>query len=1116
MAKPPIQKSEAVFQTDSPMRWKLFTGAVGIFLCFFVIISISVLSAIYRITPVQLIDLHKDTYKTLLNPGSPFQFRHISNAEYARMRHTLTDSAEFKYSQQIFSGALHSPWPLEPLRAGFYVNWDAASYSSLQQNIDKLNLVLPEWIFVPDSGCKAAINVDEKALHLLHEKKIPIIPMISNFFNDKWNGKNVERIIKSPHNRKEFIQSIIEITAHYGFAGVNIDFEELNLPTDEILIQFQKELYQALHEKGLIVTQDISPGNLDYNASELSKWNDFLFLMAYDQHYPSSTPGPISDIHWIEQALATTLQHIPPQKVVLCMAAYGYDWAEKSEGQDITWQEAILYAREFKGIIDFNNDNYNCSFQYTDDEDISHKVWFTDAATCYNVLRTSEDFALAGTALWRLGSEDPRIWEFYRKRHRSSDPMPSVAALSSIARHQDVDFSGEGELLDIIAEPEEGIIHVEADSSEHLISEEFYKKLPTSFAIQKYGKADKSIVLTFDDGPDPEWTPQILDLLKKENVPAAFFIVGINAEKNLDILERIWNEGHDLGNHSFSHPNLALVSADRALVEINSTGRIIECITGHSSILFRPPYNADAEPHSAEELIPVALAKKLHYITVGESIDPLDWQEGISANTIVSRIKNEEHNGSIILLHDAGGNRQETIKALPEIIHYFKSKGYKFVSIADFLNVKKSDLYPPVSDPFLNKINRFFAELLFRSQQIILILFFVGIILSLSRLGIITILAWQQKRKEKVRTFPESMDTFVSIIVPAYNEGITITKTIQSLLATKWINKEIIIVNDGSTDDTYAICLKEFSEYNTISVYDKPNGGKASALNFGIARAKGEIVICIDGDTLLDQNAINELLKYFDSQQVSAVAGNVKAGNTDSLLGRIQSLEYITSQNLDRRAFHLINGIMVIPGAIGAFRKDIIIAAGGFTRDTLAEDCDLTLALLSMGYRVEYAPGALAYTEVPEKASMFLRQRFRWTYGILQAIWKHRYMLWNKDYPVPGFIILPNALIFNIILPLISPLADILMILSFAGGYWQQTLVYYLIFTFCDLASAIIAYTFGDEKKKDLWLLFFQRFFYRQIIYFVVFKALITAIRGSIVGWGFLQRSGKAKVQASA
>jgi poly-beta-1,6 N-acetyl-D-glucosamine synthase len=369
-----------------------------------------------------------------------------------------------------------------------------------------------------------------------------------------------------------------------------------------------------------------------------------------------------------------------------------------------------------------------------------------------------------------------------------------------------------------------------------------------------------------------------------------------------------------------------------------------------------------------------------------------------------------------------------------------------------------------------------------------------------------------QKRKNKVEKPPLNEQPLVSIIVPAYNEEVNILRTIENLLKTEYKNIEIVFVDDGSRDNTYSLVTEKFSTNPNVKIYTKQNGGKASALNYGISMSNAEYVVCIDADTQLKPDAVTELIKYFDDEKVGAIAGNVKVGNHVNMLTNWQSVEYITSQNFDRRAFDLLNGIMVVPGAIGAFRKSALIKVGKFSTDTLAEDCEITIRLLMEGCTVKYSHTAISYTESPETLKMFIKQRFRWTYGIMQSVWKHKETVFNRNYKGLGLAAMPNAMLFQFMLPVISPLVDFVMLLSLISGQWFQTLMFYLVFTIVDLLASVLAFSYEKENIKKLLYLIPQRLVYRQLMFWVLLKSILAALRGTLIGWGVLKRTGTVKL----
>ncbi len=705
-----------------------------------------------------------------------------------------------------------------------------------------------------------------------------------------------------------------------------------------------------------------------------------------------------------------------------------------------------------------------------------------------------------------------------------------------------VGFEGDGEVLDIIYSPQAGKIKLEIDSTDQLIAEQNYVQLPSGYVIRKFaedttiGKGHK-LILTFDDGPSGEFTPKILDILEHEKVPATFFVVGINAEQNIPILQRIYKDGFEIGNHTFTHHNIADMSLARAALEMKLTRLLIESITGHSTILFRAPYNADSQPQSFEELAPIERSRNENYLTINESIDPNDWAPGISADTIFQRIVKQvrDGNASIILLHDAGGEtREATVAALPRIIDYFKKQGYVFTTVADLMGKTKNEVMPGVAssrDRWTRKFNFFLAEAGYWSGHILFSLFVIGILLSVGRIVLMAVLASIKRSKEKRPKLAEYTTLLitdkngwplVSIIVPAYNEQLNAIRTVNSLLAQEYPQLEIIFVDDGSKDETYLKVKEHFKENNKVQVYTKSNGGKASALNFGIQKSGGDFVVCIDADTQLKPDAVTELMKKFDDENVAAVAGNVKIGNEVNMITRWQSIEYITSQNFDRRAFDLLNCITVIPGAIGAFRKDAILISGGFTMDTLAEDCDLTMRLHRNGYHIRNCTSAISYTEAPETFRQFLKQRFRWSFGVMQCFWKHRDTVFNPRYKNFGMVAMPNILIYQMILPILAPLADIILLLSLLAASFGivvasigHIIIYYVIFSFIDIAGAALAFAYEKENLAKLLWMIPQRLIYRQLMYFILIKSFNKALKGELQGWGVLKRTGSVKEVAA-
>jgi cellulose synthase/poly-beta-1,6-N-acetylglucosamine synthase-like glycosyltransferase/spore germination protein YaaH/peptidoglycan/xylan/chitin deacetylase (PgdA/CDA1 family) len=1128
-----MSSSAQIFQSSNKYRWKSFKWLGRLLLFMLLIFGLVFFIAVHVISKQNPnIPLEGRAVKKVLSGDIPAYrqsklakkyrgFRSMINVKWAAGRGCgQADTVLDLSKSNDFSDSLG-------IRAAFFVNWDAQSYFSLKKNITKLNLVLPEWLFIDPKADTLFSVMEPRVLELIKASGIKVMPMLSNNYNGVFTGKALHRILNDPAKSDKLVQDVARFLVKNNLAGINVDFEELHEKNNEVLSNFEKKLYTTLHDLNLLVTQNVSPFNDDYDYAQLAKYNDYIFLMAYDEYNDATKPGPICSQKWIESAVDDLAKKVDPSKIVLNLAAFGYDWTKKGKATPVTYQEALAIARESDAKIDYDNDTYNLNYSYYDDKNLLHEVYFTDAATNFNSLRFATEYGLAGTALWRLGSEDSRVWEFYNKpMNKAALQNFNFKALTDVPSMATPDFIGTGEILDMVSTPTDGHITPEIDSSALLISEETYDKLPSTYVVRKYGQtSEKKLVLTYDDGPDAKYTPEILDTLAYYHVPAAFFMIGINMENNIPLVKRVFREGHEIGNHTFTHPNIAEVSKKRAYLEMDATRLLLECITGHSTILFRAPFNADSDPEKYEEMAPVALSRTRNYITVGESIDPEDWQQGeiphFTADTIFNRVVNiyNQHlaNGdssNIILLHDAGGDRSATVKATGMIIRYFESKGYTFTTIADLLHKSKADLMPPVpkgSGYRLIQLNYFLAETGFVIGQIVYVLFLTFLILGALRLFILLVLTLLEKRKEtrSIATITEYPK--VSIIVPAFNEEVNAVSSLQNLLRCSYPNFDIVFVDDGSIDATYEKVKLAFQDNEKIKIFTKPNGGKASALNYGIANTQAAYVVCIDADTKLLPDAVEKLMQHFTNPTVGAVAGSVKVGNVVNLLTQWQSIEYITSQNFDRRAFSYVNAITVVPGAIGAFSKKAIEDAGGFTTDTLAEDCDLTIRILRAGYIIENESKAIALTEAPETLKEFSKQRFRWTFGVMQTFWKHKDALFNVQYKALGWIALPDILVFKYIVPFFSPLGDLFMLLGLLSENRGKIAGYYLIFLLVDALIAAMAFAFEKEKFYKLFWIIPQRLVYRWIMLAILFRAFKRALKGELQNWGVLKRTGNVK-----
>lgn len=1024
------------------------------------------------------------------------------------------------------------------LMIAFFVNWDTPSLTAFREHHEKIDVLAPEWLQLGDSGDGSLIIKDEeenaRAIRDFIKSEqidVKIMPLLNNFNGQNWQGKLLAKVLESPEYRKRLIANVTGYLKRNHYLGVNIDFEDIPKDSQQNMRNFMKELYDACHAQDLLVSQDMPAANKEFDYAYYASVNDFIVLMNYDQHWETSAPGPVASQDWFLANVQNRLEQIPPKKLVIALANYGYDWTKLGENRyeatALSFQQCMRTARESDASPEMDPDSLNPTYEYYDENSRIHQVWFLDGTTVYNQISETKKLSPRGYAMWRLGLEDPSAWHVFSKFETS---QKVADRMRSTSYGYDVDFNGYGELLHIEETPKEGERNLKLDASLNLITDETFPKIPTGYLIDRHGRQAKKMSISFDDGPDPRYTPQILDILKEYKVPATFFVIGLAAEENIGLMKRIIAEGHEIGNHTFTHPNIDGSSVRQAEIELNLTQRLFESRLGIQSLYFRPPYSLDSEPETPSEVRLLEVAQAMGYLLVGERPDARDWDYVRQPQKILETTLKEASKGNVILLHDAGGDRSATVEALPEIITQLRNRGYEFVSLSSLIGRDRAQVMPPVpqSDRWRAKLDAIAFSLFSILNDVFQWLFVIGIIFGIGRFVFIGTLAIFQEFIRHRERFNNTFTPFVSVIVPARNEEKVIARTISALLHSDYPSFEVIVVDDGSTDNTAAQVRLASDGDPRVRLFVRENQGKSEALNFALSQSQSDIVIALDADTLFSADTMRKLVRRFEQKEVGAVAGNAKVGNRVNMWTRWQALEYVTSQNLDRRAFDTLNCITVVPGAVGAWRRDLILKAGGFTNDTLAEDTDLTISIRRMGYDIAYEDRAIAFTEAPDTLKSFLKQRFRWTYGTLQSVWKHRDTFLRRRYGSLGFIALPNVIIFQLLFPLISPLMDLLVLLSIAiyqlqryyhgNSYTSSSLVriaiFYLVFLAVDLLSCILA--FALERKEDWKLLFWllwQRLLYRQVMYYIAVKSVLAAIRGHAVGWARVERKATVAVR---
>ena len=1015
------------------------------------------------------------------------------------------------------------------LAIAFHAPWDDGSIASLRRHVDELDWLVPGWISVTGADHKVTLFPDAKGRAILakaiHRPKL--LPMVQNAIQGEWDGKGMAVLLRDPAARAALLTRVEALLFASKADGAFFDFEDLPPGAQADYRRFLAEARVRFTPRKWIVAIAVPADDPSWNLKAYAAVVDTVFLMAYDEHEQGGPAGPIASQRWFEDAVVAAAKAIPPNKLVVAIASYAYDWAPGQPTNATSVEDAWLTAHDSGVKPVFDRVSSNSRFVY-DEGGVRHEVWLADAASAHNQIAALDRMGVNAVALWRLGSEDPSIWTLFGRKHAA---LPPAAGIAEIPAGTIVDIEGDGEILRIGETPVAGSRKVTTGPGGMVTGVDF-TTLPTPFQIERTGAKPGLVALTFDDGPDSLWTPKILDILKAKAVPATFFIIGENALVERRLLQRMIAEGHEIGSHTYTHPNLATLSEGETRIELNTTQRLFQAFTGHSLRLFRAPYFGDAEPTTADEIVPVGEAQRQGYLSVGLHVDPGDWKRPGAPAIVDATIAGvegatPEKSANVVLLHDSGGDRQQTVEALPAIIDRLRAKGFRFVPVSTLAGLSHAAVMPTLTDGerAATEADLALFSLLGAGTVGLAWIFTIAISLGILRAVVLSGLALWQARREARQVFPAvDPETRVTVLIPAFNEARVIERAVRHVLDSRDVHVEVIVIDDGSKDATSQIVRDAFGDEPRVRLLTLPNGGKARALNHGLALATADIVIALDADTQFEPMTIARLARWFVDPGLGAVAGNAKVGNRVNLVTRWQALEYVTAQNLERRALARLNAMTVVPGAVGAWRAATLRAVGGYPAETLAEDQDLTIAIQRAGWRIHYDQYAVAWTEAPEGFGALARQRYRWAYGTLQCLWKHRSAIVHAKPPGLGLIGLPQAIVFQIMLAAISPIIDLALIVSIVETWlrvqahgWAQTetdlsrmLTYWLIFTAIDLLSGFIA--FALERREDwrlLWLLIPQRIGYRQIMYYVVLKAIVQALRGPSVGWGKLERSGR-------
>ncbi len=1004
---------------------------------------------------------------------------------------------------------------------GYVAEWDPASLLSLEHHSEQLTHVASDWFSLSGVEGKLLEEPSDQTRLFCVRRGLGFLPILRNLDGDAWQPEAVESLARLPQQERSLFLDKLISRLPPGSTGLIVEWSELDPTYKTETSQLIKELADHLHAANKELWFTVPTGN-DFDAFDMEVISDVadrLIAALYDENSESDDPGPLADSTWFEGWLKTMMVYGDPDQWVIAMGNYAYDWRKDNRSVvPLGFTDVMARAAQAEvnpSLVDSSADSPHFNYSQDDKQSQEHEVWFLDAITLFNQRRLSAPYHPGGVGLYRLGEEDPAVWSLLSLDADATPDAKMLASLSQINLDEHIASTGSGDFITVGDDPYPGEREVTLTPQGNLF--ERYVKFPMPESITRQGDAGPhQVALTFDDGPDPTWTPKILKILKDKGVPATFMVLGSQVQQYPDLLERIAADGHEIGNHTYTHQNVAMESDEQIDLELNATTRLIEAVTGHSTAYFRPPYNSDGTPSQPGEMNALRVARDLGYLTVTQSIDPDDWERP-GADAILQRIKAQRAaGGAVILMHDAGGDRSQTVAALPGVIDYLHARGDTIVPLSTLIGLPRDTVMPPLREedqPFSARyVYHTFAVIRFLENAAWTLLVIVTL-LALLRVSFLGSCAFRHRRLEKTHPLPlpESFPP-LSVLLAAYNEERVISSTIRHLLDSDYpAPVEIVVVDDGSKDQTASVVAAIASQEKSVKLIRQPNGGKSTALNRALVESSHQILIMIDADTMVAEDGLRMLVApLLADPEVGAVSGTIRVGNTRPWLGKFQDLEYVAAFEIDRRAQDLLGCILVAPGALSAFRREAVEQAGALNTDTLAEDTDLTLQLHRLGWKVVFAPRAYADTEAPEHVKALISQRFRWAFGTLQCLWKHAEILCAPGSGWLGWFALPSVWIFQIGVVAITPILDILVLYSLWLGRGSAIWPYFIASLLLDVGLALIALRLAGRAWQIAWRAIPMRLLYRPLLGYVVWKCILKATAGSWVRWSKLDRTAGA------
>lgn len=847
---------------------------------------------------------------------------------------------------------------------------------------------------------------------------------------------------------------------------------------------------------------------------------DLAVLRAFaEPQTPNSLP---SSLHWFQTTMADIADRIPAEKRIIALGGFGFAWQSgRLEPERLSYAEVMTRMSAQEGSFGFSPDVGSAKIRYLDSRRRINDVWLLDAVTFHNQISQLDPGERI--AVWPLGYEDPAIWALL---DRESGPEQVANILEEpIDLGQMLRVEGAGPIAVEVMAAIPGARSVTQDPATGLITAQAYTTIPVPGRITRGGTGQLgALSLSFEGLPTAENLTTLLGILVDHDVDATFFVDGRTMLARGDSASLIEAAGHTIGMIvTRTEPGISSLILGAGMLD-NGTQMLIAHETGRRTLFVRERLADHPLPESRDDLAALGAQRSQGYFPfvagISAPFGPFD------PRAFVDRVRSEAaSDGNDVVNFDLNaGNDDEVIRILPTILEGLKYDGFTLTPLRNAAGLTTAEAMPADMTQAPLRDAAAFLVIGFFQMQLTTVFLWLMLIAAARSLIYLGLALWRGTR----HAFDPGFQPPVTVIVPAYNEEMVIEKCLESILQSDYANFTVVVVDDGSTDRTSQVVAQKFGHDDRVVLLREENRGKWHAANFGLSVVETPYFVIADADSLFFPDTVRWLVQQFKDDRVGAVAGLVEVGNHENLLTACQRIEYIVSQSVMRRAYEAFEGILVVPGAVGAWRTEAVLRAQAFSGETITEDADLTVAVHRAGYLVRFQEQARSVTEAPANVRAFMRQRLRWTFGMLEVSWKHRGTI--AEGRAVGLSII-DAIWFGLVSSLISPLVDVLLVLLLAGavfnlatggalslsGFPTVVLLSYFFLTAIDMLNTLAAFWFERRFQWRLLLLVpFLRFGYRQLLYVSTIRAIWHALTGHMAGWNKLERTGTVAAIAVA